>query len=56
MRRILFIAWWSLLGSAGIVALAEYLQPATFSNAVFPILLGLACVFGALAGWNVRYE
>lgn len=56
MRRLFFIAWWSLLSSAGIVALLRYMHPATFSKAVLPVLLGLAFTASVFAIVNKRYE
>lgn len=56
MRRIFFILWCSLLGSSGVVALLRYLQPATFSGAVLPILLGLAFLSVIGAAYHATYE
>lgn len=56
MRRLFFIAWWSLVGAAAIVTFLRYLHPATFSRAVLPALLGLAFVSVVFAISNKRYE
>ncbi len=56
MRRIFFIAWWSLLGAAGIIVLARYMHPATFSKTILPLVLGLAFIGAVCSIANKRYE
>ena len=55
MRRIFLILWWSFLVSSGIVALAQYMHPATFAPAIFPALTGLAFLCLMFWGANKRY-
>ncbi len=56
MRRIFFILWWSLLGSAAVIFFLRYMHPAIFSRSVIPVVLGLAFVSVAFAIANKRYE
>lgn len=56
MRKFFFIAWWSLLGSAAVIAFLRYMHPATFSRAVLPAVLCLAFISLIFAIANKRYE
>ena len=45
-----------LVVAAGIVLIARYFHPATFSRMVFPVLVVLACICTGFEIVNKRYE
>lgn len=56
MNTYATIAFWSFLGSSVFVALARYFHPAVFSRSIFPLLVLMTVVSGALAIAKKRYE
>ncbi len=56
MKRILYNGVWPCALAAAIVVCARYLHPATFSAAVFPLLVLLATICAAFRIATRRYE
>lgn len=56
MRAFFLQIWWSLLGASGVIAVAQYLHPATFSPKIFVTILSLAFVAVVFALARTQYE
>ena len=52
MKNALLITCYSLLLAAGLVALARFFHPATFSSHVIPILLTLFAISAVIYLWR----